>query len=499
MDLLKSFIKYIQEQNLFQKNDYLLLAVSGGADSVALCELCFQAGFHFEMAHCNFQLRGEESERDEKFVRQLAEKYWTKVFVKKFDTKKYAQENKVSMQVAARELRYGWFDELLNEVSPTIYNAASGQSDNQLPVDISQISSNPVPKTSSLLPKTSHLIPTGSYLVPQTSHLLTAHHANDNIETLLMNFFKGTGIKGLQGILPKQGKIIRPLLFAKKEEIVSFINENNLEFVEDSSNSSEKYTRNFFRLQLIPSIQNVFPQVEENLINNIDRFKEIEILYKQSVELHKKNLLEQKGNEVHIPALKLLKSKPLKTIVYEIIKEYGFTAHQTDEALHLLNSESGKYISSATHRILKNRNWLIIAPLNTLEANHILINQNDKEIVFESGKLIFKKEDAKANGFGNEKISSSHFTAMLDAKNITFPLLLRKWKQGDYFYPLGMQKKKKLSKFFIDQKMSLTEKEKVWVIESNKRIIWIIGKRIDDRFKITPKTKKVLSIHFNKS
>jgi tRNA(Ile)-lysidine synthase len=314
-----------------------------------------------------------------------------------------------------------------------------------------------------------------------------------------MNFFKGTGIKGLQGILPKQEKIIRPLLFAKKEEIASFINENNLEFVEDSSNSSEKYTRNFFRLQLIPSIQNVFPQVEENLINNIDRFKEIEILYKQSIQLHKKNLLEQKGNEVHIPVLKLLKSKPLKTIVYEIIKEYGFSAHQTDEALHLLNSESGKYISSASYKIIKNRDWLIIARVNTLEANHILINESDKEIVFELGKLVFKNEDAKAIGFANEKISSSNLTAMLDAKNITFPLLLRKWKQGDYFYPLGMQKKKKLSKFFIDQKMSLTEKEKVWVIESNKRIIWIIQKRIDDRFKITAKTQKVLSIHFNKS
>jgi tRNA(Ile)-lysidine synthase len=478
MDLLKSFIKYIQEQNLFQKNDYLLLAVSGGADSVALCELCFQAGFYFEMAHCNFQLRGEESERDEEFVRRLAEKYWTKVFVKKFDTKTYAQENKISIQVAARELRYDWFDELLNEVSPTMYNAASGQTDNQLPVDISQISSKPV---------------------PESSHLLTAHHANDNIETLLMNFFKGTGVKGLQGILPKPGKIIRPLLFAKKEEIVSFIKENNLEFVEDSSNSSEKYTRNFFRLQLIPSIQSVFPQVEENLMNNIERFKEIEILYNQSIQLHKKNLLEQKGNEIHIPVLKLLKTKPVKTIVYEIIKEYGFTAHQTDEAIHLLKSESGKYISSATHKILKNRNWLIIAPVNTLEANHILINETDKEVVFELGKLIFKNEDMKDNQFINEKISSSNLTAMLDAKNITFPLLLRKWKQGDYFYPLGMQKKKKLSKFFIDQKMSLTEKEKVWVIESNKRIIWIIGKRIDDRFKITPKTKKVLSIHFNKS
>ena len=464
MSLLNKFINNIQQENLFQKNDYLLLAVSGGADSVALCELCFQAGFHFEIAHCNFQLRGEESQRDEEFVRKLAEKYWSKVFIKKFDTKKYAEEKKISIQIAARELRYEWFDELLKEEFAGSYHSAS------------------------------NLIPDNTNLIPHTSYLLTAHHANDNIETLLMNFFKGTGIKGLQGILSNQGKIIRPLLFAKKKEIISFIKENNLEFVEDSSNSSEKYTRNYFRLQLIPSIQNVFPYVEENLINNIERFKEIEVLYLQSIELHKKNLLEQKGNEVHIPVLKLLKSKPLKTIVYEIIKDFNFTAHQTGEAVHLLNSESGKYISSATHRILKNRKWLIIAPVNNFLAQHILINKSDKEIVFELGKLIFKNE-----AFTNEKISTSNLTAMLDAKNITFPLLLRKWKPGDYFYPLGMQKKKKLSKFFIDQKISLTEKEKVWVIESDKRIIWIIGKRIDDRFKITEKTKNVVSIHLNKS
>jgi tRNA(Ile)-lysidine synthase len=279
---------------------------------------------------------------------------------------------------------------------------------------------------------------------------------------------------------------------------MTFIKENNLEFVEDSSNNSDKYTRNYFRHQLIPSVQKVFPQVEENLINNIERFKEIEILYHQSIELHKKNLLEQKGNEIHIPVLKLLKSKPLKTIIYEIIKDFGFTAHQTDEIINLLTAESGKWISSATHKIIKNRNWLIIAPVNTLQTNHILITEADINaesfrINFESGKLEIKKHPD-----WNETPPTSSEVAVLDLKNIVFPLLLRKWKQGDYFYPLGMPGKKKLSKFFIDQKMSLTEKDKTWVIESNKRIIWIIGKRIDDRFKITEKTKSALSIHFNK-
>ena len=466
MSLLNEFIKNIEHQNLFQKKDLLFLAVSGGADSVVLCELCHDAGYNFEIAHCNFQLRGEESERDEKFVRELAKKYGIKIFVKRFETNEYAEKNKVSIQVAARELRYAWFDELLKEVS--------GDSDKQI------ISSS------------------DTLLIPPSGvrglFLLTAHHANDNIETLLMNFFKGTGIKGLQGILPKQGKVIRPLLFAKKEDILSFIKDNNLEFVEDSSNNSDKYTRNYFRNQLIPSVQKVFPKMEDNLISNLERYSEIEILYQQSINLHKKKLLEQKGNEIHIPVLKLLKSQPLKTIIYEIIKEYGFTAHQVNEVIGLLHSESGKYISSATHKIIRNRNWLIIAPVNTLEANHILINEDDAEsdgcrIDFELGKLRIKNEELV-----NEKIPSSPCIALLDAKNITFPLLLRKWKQGDYFYPLGMSGKKKLSKFFVDQKMSMTEKEKVWLIESNKRIIWVIGKRIDDRFKITEKTKNILSL-----
>jgi tRNA(Ile)-lysidine synthase len=473
MSLFNQFIKNIQQQNLFQKNDYLLLAVSGGADSVALCELCFQAGFHFEIAHCNFQLRGEESDRDEKFVRKLAEKYSTKVFVKRFDTKGYAEGKRISIQVAARELRYAWFEELLKTDHPQ------------------KTTDDRVPSTFNLQrSKTNH---------QPVNWLLTAHHANDNIETLLMNFFKGTGIKGLQGILPKQGKIIRPLLFAKREEVELFNRENKLHFVEDSSNTSDKYTRNYFRHQLIPSVEKVFPKAEDNLIKNIARFSEIEILYQQSIDQHKKKLFEQKGNEIHIPVLKLLKSKPLKTIVYEIIKDFSFTPHQTDEVINLLKSESGKYISSASHKIIRNRNWLIIAPINNLEANHVLIHESDDNVDFELGIVKLKTNNYELNETSGLKYPKSELIATLDAANITFPLILRKWKQGDYFHPLGMQKKKKLSRFFIDQKMSVPDKEKVWVIESNKRIIWIIGKRIDDRFKITGKTKKILAIEFNKS
>ncbi len=452
MSILNQFKSFIQQHHLFQKEDYLLLAVSGGVDSVVLCELCQQAGFPFSMAHCNFQLRGEESERDEKLVRALAEIYNVALMVQKFDTNDFATQNKLSIQVAARELRYSWFEELLQEKKT---NGFSG----------------------------------GTYL-------LTAHHGNDSTETLLMNFFKGTGIKGLQGILPKQKNIIRPLLFLKKEEIIAFAKENNLPFVEDSSNSSDKYTRNYFRNQLIPSLEKVFPQVEDNLQNNLERFGEIEILYRQSIHRHKQNLLEKKGNEIHIPVLKLLKSTPLKTIIYEIIKDFQFTAHQVDEVVNLLNSESGKYLSSSSHKIIKNRNWLIITPIVNTEAAHVLIKKNDTNIEFELGKLKIKKDHFD----GTILKSNTENMVSINADNLTYPLMLRKWKEGDYFYPLGMpKKKKKLSKFFIDLKLSLTEKEKIWVIESQQKIVWVIGKRIDDRFKILPSTQQILRIEFIES
>lgn len=452
MNLLEKFKENIKHQNLFQQKDRILLAVSGGVDSVVLCELCKQAGFDFVIAHCNFQLRGAESERDEAFVRSLSDRYQVEVLVKKYETEKYAAEKKLSIQVTARELRYGWFNELLKEKDIGFTNEVQGSPFRGL------------------------------------GGILTAHHANDNIETLLMNFFKGTGINGLHGILPKQNKIIRPLLFAKKEELLAFAAENSLKFVEDSSNASDKYTRNYFRNELIPGLQKVFPQVEENLLNNLERFREIELLYQQSIDLHKKKLLEQKGNEIHIPVLKLLKAEPLHTIVYEIINNFGFTAHQTDEVVALLKSESGKYVQSSSHRIIRNRNWLIIAPVQTIEANHVLI-EAEGNVEFAAGSLQLKKIlNSQSSILNNNSI------AQLNAAEITFPLLLRKWKKGDYFYPLGMQKKKKLSRFLGDLKLSLTQKEKTWVIEMDKKIIWVVGLRIDDRFKLTDNTQEVLQI-----
>jgi tRNA(Ile)-lysidine synthase len=452
--LYLSFINFIKAENLFHAKDRLLLAVSGGVDSVVLCELCRHAGYDFAIAHCNFQLRGEESNADELFVRELAKKFNVEIFVKRFDTEKYADENKLSIQVAARELRYAWFAELL---------------------DLTKGASRPEELKA----------PFRGF----GGCLLTAHHADDNIETILMNFFKGSGINGLKGMLPKQDSIVRPLLFATKEQVLEFAEEQNLSWREDSSNSSDKYTRNYFRNQLIPGLQKVFPQVEENLLHNAERFREIHTIYQAAIEQVKKKLITIKGKELHLPVLKLLKTGARHTVLYEIIKDVGFTSHQVDEVIKLLYSDSGKYVSSNTHRVLRNRQWLIISALDDQDVSQYIIEEGDMEIDFPGGKLTLVSNE------GVRAIDSNPMAVQLDAGSIHFPLLLRKWKTGDYFYPLGMPKKKKLSRFFIDQKMSLLEKEKTWVIESDKKIIWVIGKRIDHRFRITGSSTNTLTLH----
>ncbi|MGE5106137.1 MAG: tRNA lysidine(34) synthetase TilS [Sphingobacteriales bacterium] len=455
MDLLKHFIEYIKKENLFSPKDKLLLAVSGGIDSVVLCELCKQAGFDFVIAHCNFQLRSADSNRDEQFVKELAGKYGVTFYSKTFDTKLIAIQQKKSIEETARDLRYEWFEEIVDRWAMADDRKASTMTNDQ------QSTAN---------------------------YILTAHHADDTIETVMMNFFRGTGIKGLRGILPKKGKVIRPLLFARRKDLEEFLKAYQLQYVSDYTNFEDEYTRNFFRNKFIPLVQEYFPGADENVLKNTERFTEVEELYNQAITQHKKKLLEQKGNEIHIPVLKLKKSTPLHSIVFEIIQDFGFTSHQTAEVIALLDSETGKYITSSSHRIIKNRKWLIIAPLASDSAGIILI-EGPGSWKFGIGNLLIEN-------LVNAQllIPDSNNIAQLDSAEISFPLLLRKWKEGDYFYPLGMKKKKKLSRFFIDNKLSKTEKENVWIIESNKRIVWVVGHRIDERFKITGKTKQVLKI-----
>ncbi len=423
----------------FSKDGHFVLAVSGGADSVVLAYLLKGAGINFEIAHCNFKLRGAESDRDEAFVKKLAVTLDVPFSCKHFDTNTYATANKLSIQEAARDLRYVWF---------ATFNTI----------------------------------------------VITAHHANDNIETVLMHFCRGTGIAGLTGIEPYKVKerLLRPLLVFHKQEIIDYATEVGIAFVEDSSNASDKYTRNFFRHQVLPAVQEVYPQSEQNILHTIKHLREVSEVYKAAMQKIVSKLQFINGHEIHIPVLMWQKSKPLDTITFEMLYPYGFTAAQIPEAIKILSAHNGAVLISPTHRLIKNRNWMILAPLETAtNTSVVVVDQNDASVHYPGGTLRLQTFAAQVPAV------SDNNTCMLDTAALQFPLILRPAATGDYFYPLGMQKKKKLSKFFIDLKLSKTAKEKVWVLVSDNRIAWVIGYRIDNRFKITPASTAALKCIFS--
>ena len=443
---------------MFSVRDRLLVAVSGGIDSVVLCHLLLNAGYRFIISHCNFQLRGDESERDENFVRALAADLNLPVMIKRFDTNKYATEQKLSIQEAARDLRYQWFHECL--------------------------------KSSEFIDYFSSLHKNKQVL--QNGIILTAHHRDDNIETMLLNFFRGTGISGLKGMLPARDNIMRPLLFCSRERISDYAKQHELKWVEDSSNVQTKYSRNFIRHKIIPQVEELIPSLKENLAGNIERFRETSVLFEEIVAGYRKKLLEQRNGEWMIPVEKLGLQKVIPTILFELIKPFGFSAGQLHDALALMNAHTGAYIKSSTHRLLKNRNWLVLSALHTPEFKTVIIEEGEGHVIFHGGILHLRLS-------ASSEINDEPMKAKLDAKDIRYPLILRKWKTGDYFYPLGMSKKKKLSRFFIDLKLSKNQKEEILVLESDKRIIWIPGYRIDDRFKVKPSPQKILEVEFIKS
>jgi tRNA(Ile)-lysidine synthase len=423
----------------FSKDGHFVLAVSGGADSVVLAHLLKGAGINFEIAHCNFKLRGAESDRDEAFVKNLAVSIDVPFSCKHFDTEVYATAHKISIQEAARDLRYAWF---------ATFNTI----------------------------------------------VITAHHANDNIETVFMHLCRGTGIAGLTGIEPYKvnERLLRPLLIFHKQEIIDYAKELDIAFVEDSSNASDKYTRNFFRHQVLPAVQEVYPQAEHSILHTIKHLREVSEVYKAAMQKIVSKLQFINGNEIHIPVLIWQKAKPQDTITFEMLYPYGFTAAQMPEAIKMLSAHNGAVLISPTHRLIKNRNWMILAPLAA--ANHtsvVVVEQNDVSVNFPGGTLGLQTSSP------NLPEASDNNTCMLDAATLQFPLILRPAATGDYFYPLGMQKKKKLSKFFIDQKLSKTAKEKVWVLVSNNRIAWVIGYRIDNRFKLTPASTTAVKFTFS--
>ncbi|HEU4470725.1 MAG TPA: tRNA lysidine(34) synthetase TilS [Flavisolibacter sp.] len=443
MDLSGRFLSFFKQHPL-RAGSRLLLAASGGVDSVVLCELCHRAGFPFLIAHGNFGLRGEESDRDEAFVKSLGLRYGVEVITERFKTAAHAEKEKCSIQEAARYLRYSWFFRLREERG--------------------------------------------------LAAVVLAHHADDNIETLLMNFFRGTGLPGLTGMpaTHEDGRLLRPLLGTRRSEILRFASDCGLEWVEDSSNSSSKYTRNFFRLQLLPAIAEVYPKVEDNLLDNIGRMQKIEALYLLSVRQLKEKLCKKLPSEIRIPVKELMRYSHT-SLIYEIITDYGFGEKQVGEVIKLATAPSGRFIQNEAWQLIKHRNWFILAPRSG-EAPSIAIEEEEKTVLFAGGLLSLRRVSKERS-----VLQTDASIAQVDAKLVKYPLLLRKWKEGDYFYPFGQRKKKKLARFFIDQKLPKNRKEAVWVLESDQRIVWVVGMRIDDRFRLTDATQSVLEITYQRT
>lgn len=437
--MIKKFEKYYQNQHLFAKTDNILLTVSGGRDSVVMVHLFHQAKLNFGIAHCNFKLRGKEADKDEQFVKALAEKLNVPFYTISFNTKEFANEKKISTQMAARELRYHWFEEI-------------------------RVKNN-------------------------FNYVATAHHKNDVTETLLINLTKGTGLSGLHGIFSKNGTIIRPLLCFNRTEINDFVKSNKIKFREDKSNEETKYVRNKIRHNIIPELEKINPSFIETIFSETQQFAELEQFIETKINKDRKKCFSIKNENIEIDIPKLLKLKPLKTYLFYFLKPYGFNADDLNDVMNSLEKQSGKKFLSKTHQIIKDRNQLIISIIKNAENKEFKVEtlKDFSQLPIHVNAKIVSKERLKA-------IKKDKNYAYLDVDKIHFPLMLRKWQQGDKFKPFGMKGVKKLSDFFVDEKLSLLEKEVIWLLTSNNKIVWVVGHRIDDDFKLTIKTQQVLQL-----
>jgi tRNA(Ile)-lysidine synthase len=436
---------------------HFIIAVSGGVDSVVLTALMQQMGANCSIAHANFQLRGDESNRDENFVQAFATKMGMPFLTKRFDTLAFAEQYKMGIQQAAREIRYAWFESLIKEMD--------------------------------LQSKTKIV-------------LLTAHHADDQVETVLMQFFRGTGLHGLTGIpairthqqnllATDHIDLIRPLLPFSKVNIKDFAKSNALDFVEDSSNLKNDYTRNLIRNQLIPQMETIYPNVNQQVLDTISRLKEAEAIVDATVAAYwKKHIRFPKG----IPTIELTSWNQLKgnaTYIWGLVQAYGFRATQLKEIHKIAGASKGAFIASSSHRLIKWDNQIQIVS-NQEDKVYETISKDQQVIDTLFGKLQLEWID----NMEALNVDTSATMAYLDAEQLSWPLLNRSWVATDYFYPLGLRKKKKLNHFLGSLKLSPAIKSRTTVLCSDSKIAWVVGQRIDDRFKITPNTKSVVKITF---
>lgn len=415
-----------------------MLAFSGGVDSVVLADLLHKSGYKFDIAHCNFQLRGMEANEDSVFCENYAKSINTNFHVINFNTSEYAKEKHLSIQMAARELRYNWFKELAEK----------------------------------------HTF----------SYILTAHHANDAIETIFVNLLRGTGIKGLQGIPEKQRSIVRPLLFASKDEIITYAHKHNLSYKEDSSNREVKYKRNFIRHQIIPELKKLNPALEQTLTTSIHYFKQSSEIVEQFALLKFKEICSEENHQLKIDISLLLKEPQKETLLFEWLHSKGFKATQIEQLSESLTAEqnTGKNFSSASHQLVIDRKYIIVQALKKVEQGEYIISS----INYTSHLPINLKFEITTD----ISIPSTTNEIKIPFIESMFPLILRRWKQGDKFRPLGMKGTKKLSDFFKDQKFSLFDKENAWILANKEHIIWVVGHRMDERCRVSEGIEKIISI-----
>jgi tRNA(Ile)-lysidine synthase len=433
---VKNFIDFIEKNTLFNRDSNVLATVSGGMDSVVMVHLLKASGYQFSIAHCNFQLRGDEALSDQQFVKDLSEKLGVPFHTINFDTKKYAAEKKISIQMAARELRYQWFAELSQQAG----------------YDVTAL----------------------------------AHHQNDTIETIVLNLTRGTGIAGLHGILPKNGSIVRPLMFLKRDDIQDIVKAENLSYVEDSSNTSTKYARNKIRLEVIPKLKELNPSLEDTFENNLKHFRGLEILLEQRLEELKKNIFTFHGEEIHVSIDEVKKLQPQLLLLYGLLQEYGFNESTVEDLISSLDKHSGRVFVSPDFMLLLDREKLILAKRRPVPNQSVLIHKDQHEVKFNNYRVNILHDDSPLI------IKDNPLSVSIDTDLLVYPLSIRHWSEGDHFHPLGMKTRQKLSDFFVHQKVPLHEKSLIpLLVNGNDEIIWIGGYRPDDRYKVTAKTKKV--------
>ena len=418
----QQIIQYIEKENLFSQDSKILIALSGGADSVALLCILLSAGYQCEAAHCNFHLRGEESNRDEKFVRQLCRKYNIRLYTIDFDTTQYATDNHISIEMAARELRYNWFDKIKNE--------------------------------------------------SQADVIAVAHHQDDSVETMLLNLIRGTGITGLLGIRPRNGAIVRPLLCVNREDIIYYLHSIGQDYVTDSTNLEDEYTRNKIRLNLLPLMQEINPSVKSNLIETSNYLNDVATIYNICIEKAKREIVTAEGIRIN----SLLKESAPEAILFEILHPLGFNSSQIKDIANSLHGQSGKQFRSKEWRVIKDREFLLLEKTQPVNNNPPPFQLMREEMEYTPDFQIPREKEV----------------ACFDADKLDGEVHYRKWQIGDSFVPFGMKGKKKISDYLTDRKFSISQKERQWVLCCGERIAWLIGERTDNRFRIDETTKRIV-------